>query len=474
MSTPARPSFGTVIFAVSLPMFMVALDNLLVTNALTAIRGDLGASPEQLQWVTDAYILGFAGLLLAAAGFGDRFGRRRVFVSGITAFTLASLGCGLVSSPGLLILFRALQGMSAAAVLPISLTLLAMAVPPERRGAAIGLWSGISGLAVALAPLIGGAITTGLNWHWIFLVNLPVGIVAVPLVLKVISESHGTPSKLDAPGLLLAAGGVVALVWAIIEGNARGWASASTLATFAASVVLLVAFVLWERRAEAPLLPLRFYRIRAFTLSNLVSLTVYFGMFGATFLIAQYLQVVRGHSAFVAGLWTLPWAIMPMFISPIAGKLTARVGGGRLMALGMFVSGIGLVWFNLVAGVDTPDWQFIAPFALAGAGMGLVFAPTATVVMGSVQPQEIGKASGANTTVRELGGALGIAVLASVFAAKGGYGEKQSYVDGMGPAVWIAVVVVFLGAALALGIPSPKKAEPKPTAPAEPAAKSAA
>ncbi|MFE1787461.1 DHA2 family efflux MFS transporter permease subunit [Streptomyces sp. NPDC059525] len=468
-STPARPSFGTVILAVSLPMFMVALDNLMVTNALTSIRADLGASVEDLQWITNAYILGFAGLLLAAAALGDRFGRKRVFVTGIVVFALTSVGGALSSSTEALVLFRALQGMSAAAVMPLSLTLLAMAVPAEKRGAAIGLWSGISGLAVALSPLIGGAITSGLDWQWIFWVNVPVAVVAVPLVLKSVSESRGAPVKLDLLGLVLACAGVVSLVWAIVNGHEKGWGSAPVVSAFAAAVVLLGAFIAWERKAAAPLLPLSFYRVRAFTLSNVVSLAVYFGMFGATFLIAQYLQTGLGHSAFVAGLWTLPWAVMPMFIAPQAGKLAAKVGAGRLMALGLAVSGVGLAWFALVVGVGISDWAFVGPFVLAGAGMGLVFAPTATVVMGAVPPQHMGKASGANTTVRELGGALGIAVLASVFAAQGDFSGQQRFVDGLVPAVWIAVAVVFVGALFALAIPRPKAAPAPAAAPATPA-----
>ncbi|WP_330305204.1 MULTISPECIES: DHA2 family efflux MFS transporter permease subunit [unclassified Streptomyces] len=465
MTTRARPSFGLTVLAVSLPMFMVALDNLVVTNALASIRSDLGSSLENLQWVTNAYVLGFAGLLLTAAGLGDRFGRRRVFLTGTVAFTLASVGCGLSNSTELLILFRALQGISASAVLPLSLTLLTVAVPQEKRGLAIGLWSAISSLAVALAPLVGGAITTGLDWHFIFLLNIPVGLVAVPLALKVLGESQGVATRLDVPGLVLAGGGVLALVWAIVNAGEDGWTSGGVLAAFAGAAVLLLVFLAWERRTDAPLLPLGLYRIRAFSLANLVSLAVFFGLFGPIFLIAQYLQVARDHSAFVAGLWTLPWAVMPMLIAPFAGKLAPKVGGGPLMAAGLAVSGIGLAWFAAVADVSASDWEFVAPFVLAGAGMGLVFAPTATVVMGSVPPQQVGKASGANTTVRELGGALGIAAVTSIFAANGDYTSPERFTEGMTPGLWVGVAVLAVGALLALGIPRPKK-----TAPAQPPA----
>ncbi|MEU3723796.1 MFS transporter [Streptomyces sp. NPDC031705] len=468
MTSRPRPSFGLTVLAVSLPMFMVALDNLVVTNALASIRRDLGSTVENLQWVTNAYVLGFAGFLLTAAGLGDRYGRRKVFAIGITAFTLASLGCGLSDSTEALILFRTLQGITAAAVLPLSLTILTVSVPPEKRGVAIGLWSAISSLAVALAPLVGGGITTGLDWHWIFLINIPVGLIAIPLVLKVLDESRGAPAKLDIPGLVLAGAGVLSLIWAIVKGGEEGWTSSTVVAAFAAAAVLLVAFLLWERKASSPMLPLSIYKIKAFSLANVVSLAVFFGLFGPIFLIAQYLQVARGHSAFEAGLWTLPWAIMPMLVAPFAGKFAPRVGSGLLMAAGLFISGIGLAWFAAVAGVDAADWEYVGPFILAGAGMGLVFAPTAMVVMSSVPPQMAGKASGANTTVRELGGALGIAVSTSIFSTSGAYDTPQSFTDGMTPGLWVGAAVLVVGALIALAIPRPRQAgaaQPQPQPP---------
>ncbi|WP_327255776.1 MFS transporter [Streptomyces sp. NBC_01244] len=465
MTSRPRPSFGLTVLAVSLPMFMVALDNLVVTNALASIRHDLGSTVENLQWVTNAYVLGFAGFLLTAAGLGDRYGRRKVFVIGITAFTLASLGCGLSDSTTALIVFRTLQGVTAAAVLPLSLTILTVSVPPQKRGVAIGLWSAISSLAVALAPLVGGAITTGLDWHWIFLVNIPIGLIAVPLVLKVLDESRGAAAKLDIPGLVLACAGVLALVWGIVKGGEDGWTSAGVVAAFVAAAVLFVVFLLWERKAPSPMLPLAIYRIKAFSLANVVSLAVFFGLFGPIFLIAQYLQVARGHSAFEAGLWTLPWAVMPMLVAPFAGKFAPRIGSGVLMAAGLFVSGAGLAWFAAVAGVGASDWEYVGPFVLAGAGMGLVFAPTAMVVMSSVPPQMAGKASGANTTVRELGGALGIAVATSIFSGSGSYDTPQHFTDGMIPGLWVGAAVLAAGALVALAIPRPRKAaagQPQP------------
>ncbi|MFY1619123.1 DHA2 family efflux MFS transporter permease subunit [Micromonospora sp. WMMD736] len=445
-------------FAASLPMFMVALDNLVVTNALNEIRNDLSASLTELGWVSNSYILAFAACLLAAAGLGDRFGRRRVFLIGIVAFTLTSIGAGLAGSAELLILFRTLQGVSAAAIMPLSLTLLATAVPPERRGAAIGLWAGVSSLAVAVAPLLGGAITTGLSWHWIFLINVPVGIVALPLALRGLNESERLPRRLDVLGILLAGVAVLALVWAVLSAPDRGWTSAAVLGAFVGAAVLLVVFVLWEKRAADPLLPLRFYRSRAFVLANVISWAVYFAMFGAVFLIAQFLQFAQGRSALAAGLWTLPWSIMPMLVAPKAGAIAGRIGGSRLVAIGLALCAAGVASFALVVSPDAAPGLFVVPFILAGTGMGLVFAPITTVVLSAVGPADFSTASGANTTVRELGGACGIAVLASVFAVNGGFGSAAAFTDGMVPGLWISVAVAAAGALVALAIPGPRPA----------------
>ncbi|MGQ4403789.1 MFS transporter [Streptomyces hayashii] len=462
-ATPTRPSFGLTVLAVSLPMFMVALDNLVVTNALTSIRRDLGASVQGLQWVTNSYILGFAGLLLVAAGLGDRYGRRKVFVSGLSLFVLFSIGCALSTSTAALITLRALQGMSAAAVLPLSLTMLTLAVPPEKRGVAIGVWSSISSLAVGVAPLIGGAITTGIGWHWLFWLNVPIGLIAVPLVLRVHAESRGAAAGLDFPGLLFGASGVLALVWAIVDSSEYGWTSARVLAMYASAAVLLVLFVLWERRAPQPLLPLRMYRSRAFTLANVSSLAVFFGLFGSIFFLAQYLQVVRHHSPFVAGLWTLPWAVMPTICAPYAGKLIPRFGPSKLIAAGLGLAALGLAWCALISDPGTADWQMVAPYMLCGIGTGLIFAPSAVVVVSSVQPQDIGKASGTNATVREIGSALGIAVLTTVFTSRGGdYLSPAAFNDAMIPGLWICVAVLLAGGAVALGIPALTPPAPAP------------
>ncbi|MFD7169999.1 MFS transporter [Streptomyces violascens] len=447
------------IVACSVPMFMVALDNLVVSTALRTLAVDLKASTSDLQWFVNAYVLTFACLLLTAAGLGDRFGRRKVFVLGVIIFTLSSVACGFADTTGELIAGRTLQGFGAAAVMPLSLTLLAAAVPERKRGLALGLWSGISGLAVACGPVVGGAVVDGLDWQWIFWVNVPVGVVAVPLALWVLKESSVPRARVDLPGMLLATGALIGIVWAIVNGESDGWTSGRILGAFGAGVLLLVLFVLWERRAPSPLLPLGFYRIRAFVLSNIVSATMYFGVFGSIFLLSQYLQIAPVRTPLHAGVLTLSWTLMPMVIAPLAGLITDKVGGGRLMALGLTLQAIGLTWINLVATDDTPYSKLVAAMILGGAGMGFAFAPTAAVVLGAVPREHQGKASGANTTVREIGGALGVAVLGTVFSNSGNDRSAQAFVDGLHPAVWVGVGVVLFGAVCGLFIPR----HPKPT-----------
>lgn len=457
-----RRPLWVVIVACSLPMFMVALDNLVVSTALRTLAVDLEASTQQLQWFVNAYVLSFACLLLTGAALGDRFGRRRVFVAGIALFTLASIGCGLSDSSEQLIAMRALQGLGASAVMPLSLTLLAEEVPDKKRNLALGLWSAVSGMAVALGPVVGGAVVDGLDWQWIFWINVPVCLVAIPLILAVLRESSLDGTRLDLLGMLLATAGLLSMVWAIVNGEDRGWSSGIILSAFAGGVVLLALFVMWERRAPQPLLPLSFYRKRAFVFSNLVSATMYFGVFGSIFLLAQFFQIAPVRTPLEAGVLTLAWTLMPMFVAPVAGALTDKVGGGRLMAAGLFLQAIGLAWINLVASSDTPYSRMVGAMIVAGIGMGLVFAPTAAVVLGSVGPQYRGKASGANNTVREIGGALGTAILSSVFMHYGDDRTAQGFVDGMKPGIWIGVAVVLVGALCALAIPRPRPDQDTP------------
>ena len=434
-------------------VFMVTLDNLVVTNALTSIRADLGATIAQLGWFVNAYTLTFAALLLTGASLGDRFGRRRVFAAGLGVFTAGSLWAALATSGDMLIAARGVQGLGAALVMPLSLTLLSAAFPAERRGLAIGIWSGISGLAVALGPVVGGGIVDGLSWQWIFFVNVPIGIALAPLAYRYLDDSHGPDGALDVRGLVLAITGLFALVWGIVRGNDAGWLSPEIVTSLGLGVALLGAFVAWERRTPAPMLPLHLFRSRAFSATNGVALLMSFGIFGSIFLLAQFLQTVQGYSAFEAGVRTLPWTLMPMFIAPLAGVYSDRIGSRPLMVTGLALQAIALGWLASVSAPDVAYSSLVAPFVLAGIGMALVFAPVSNMILSSVRPSEEGKASGASSAIREVGGALGVAVLASVFARQGNTLTGQGFVDGLVPAIWVGAGVLGAGALLALVVP---------------------
>jgi EmrB/QacA subfamily drug resistance transporter len=452
-SPTARPRAGWTFAIVSIALFMVTLDNLVVSTALPTIRVDLGASLESLEWTVNAYTLAFAVLLLTGAALGDRFGRRRMFGIGVSLFTLSSAAAALAPTTGALVAARAAQGVGAAIVLPLTLTLLSEAVPVQKRGLALGAWSGISGLGVALGPVVGGAVVDGISWHWIFWLNVPIGLALVPLSARLLTESRGPANQLDLPGIGLAGAGLLGVVYGIVRGEALGWTSATIVGAIGAGVALLIAFAAWEARAKAPMLPLRFFRSRAFTATNGTSLAMFFGVFGSIFLLSQFFQTTQGLSPLESGLRVLPWTIMPMFVAPVAGLLSDRIGARPLMATGLALQSIAIGW---LAAVTTPDVAYSAllvPFVLAGTGMALVFAPAANAVLASVRPEEAGQASGATNAIRELGGVLGVAVLASVFTAHGGYESPQAYVDGMTAALPIGSAVLGIGALLALLIP---------------------
>lgn len=455
----ARRRTAAAIFGASVPVFMVSLNNLLVTNALPEIEKQLLMPITGLQWVINAYILAFAGLLLTSAALGDRFGRRRVFLAGIVLFALGSALCGMSRSGSVLITARALQGAGAAAIQPLSLTLVVNAVPERKRSAAIGLWGGVNGLGVALGPLVGGLITENAAWQWIFWVNIPVAAAAVPFLLRGVQETRGEDGGLDLAGMLLVGGAVAAAVWGIVQVGTAGWSSPSVLVPLAAAVLLTAVFVSWERRARSPLLPLHFYREPTFVLSNIVSLAFYFGVFGSIFFLSQYFQDSLGYSALGAGARTLPWSAMPMVVAPLAGAVSDRVGGKRLMAAGLALQGLGLAWIAAIAQVGLSYARLVPALVLAGVGMGLVFAPTMAVVLASVRPHEYGKASGANNTIREIGGALGIAALSTVYLANFAvvrafpFDAARAFVHGMVAALWVGTAVVLGAAVLSLFIP---------------------
>jgi EmrB/QacA subfamily drug resistance transporter len=433
----------------SLALFMVSLDNLVVTTALPVIRHSLHASLSQLEWTVNAYTLTFAVLLLTGAALGDRFGRRRVFVSGLLLFTGASALAALATSAGMLDVARALQGVGGAVVMPLTLTILSAAVPAERRGVALGIWGGIGGLAVAFGPLVGGAVVSGISWNWIFWLNVPVGLVLAPLAWRRLDETTGADRGLDLPGLGLASAGLLGIVWGLVRGNGVGWTSPQIVTALAAGTLLVGAFVWWESRAASPMLPMHFFRNRTFALTNVASLFMAFGMFGSIFFLAQFFQTVQHMSPLQSGLRILPWTAMPMLIAPLAGAVSDRLGGERLMAAGLLLQASGLLWIAAVSSPTIAYTSLIGPFALSGIGMSLFFAPVANVILGAVRPEHEGKASGANNAIRELGGVFGVAVLAAVFAHVGGYQTAAAFTHGMTVAVTIGGVLVAVGAAAA-------------------------
>src|SRR4051812_36683512 len=343
-SSPSRTRPLWTFAIVSVALFMVVLDNLVVTTALPSIRADLGGGLQALEWTVNAYTLTFAVLLLTGAALGDRFGRRRMFVIGLSLFTAASAGAALAPSTGALIAARALQGAGAAIVTPLTLTLLSTAFPPAKRGLAIGAWSGISGLGVALGPLVGGAVVNGISWHWIFWLNVPIGLVLAPLAHRRLAESYGPGGRLDLGGLVLGGLGLLGVVYGIVRGAELGWTSGTVLSSLGAGAILLASFVAWELRTPAPMLPMRFFRSRAFAASNGVSFAMYFGVFGSIFLLAQFFQVTQEMSPLEAGLRTLPWTGMPMLVAPIAGLLSDRIGSRPLMTAGLALPAGAVRW----------------------------------------------------------------------------------------------------------------------------------
>ncbi|WGL52673.1 MFS transporter [Nocardioides sp. BP30] len=441
------------IAAVSLPMFMATLDNLVMTSALPVIQRDLHASVSDLSWFMNAYTLAFATFMLPAATLGDRIGRRRMMLAGITVFTLASIGSALSGSAGTLIATRAVQGFGAAAIMPLSLTLLAAGVPDRLRPAAIGIWGGVSGLGVALGPVVGGAVVQGISWEAIFWLNVPVAVLAIPLVLLAVRESRGTWQRLDPVGTLLLGGAVFGGIWGIVHGNDDGWSSARVLVPLIVAALLVPAYVGWARRRSDAVLPLRLYAAGSFSVANLVALAFTVGMFGAVFLLSQYLQVVQGFTPLGAGLRTLPWTAAPMVVAPIAGALTGRIGARPLMLVGLALQAGSLAWFAALTEHASAYSSFVPALAMAGVGMGMVFPTISTSVLDGLPEGDFAIASSANSTIREFGVALGIALLTAVFLGNGGHIAPDGYAGAIGPALLTGAGAVTLGFVAALFAP---------------------
>jgi EmrB/QacA subfamily drug resistance transporter len=433
---------------------MVSLDNLVVTIALPVIRRDLGASISDLEWTVNAYTLTFAALLLMGAALGDRFGRKRLFIIGLIVFTAGSACAALAPTSGTLILARALQGVGGAITMPLTLTILSAAISADKRPLALGAWGGIGGLAVAVGPVVGGAITQGVSWHWIFWINVPIGIVAAVVAYFRLPETKGPDHSIDLVGVAIASLGLVGIVWGVTHGNGRGWTDGQVVGAIGAGLALMAAFLAWEARTREPMLPLHLFRRRTSLIANGVSFAMSFGMFGSIFLLSQFFQICQGLSPLDSGLRILPWTATPVLVAPIAGWASGKIGGRPILVAGLTLQAVGLAWVAALTGTNVSYPTLVPAFIVAGAGMGLFFAPIANVVLSAVPREEEGKASGANNTIRELGGVFGVAVLAAIFSANGSYATPQTYVNGLIPGVFAGAAVVAIGAALALALPS--------------------
>jgi EmrB/QacA subfamily drug resistance transporter len=461
---PAQPGWALALTSVA--FFMVALDALVVITALPAIGRDLGGGMATLEWTVNAYTLTFAAGIITAAALGDRLGRRRVFAAGLALFTAASAACALAPTAGLLIAARAVQGLGAATIMPLSLTILTAAFPAQRRGAVVGIWGGIAGIAVASGPLVGGAVTQGLDWHWIFWVNVPIGLAAAVLSVRRLAESRGPATRLDLPAVALVSGGAAGILWALVRANQVGWGSPEIIATLTLGAGLLAGFVAWERRAPAPMLPLRLFRSRSFTAANATAFLMIAAVTAAAFLAAQYFQFARGVSPLGTGLRLLPWTGTPLLVSPAAGALSDRIGRRPVMAAGMLLQGVGLGWFALLATSSVGYTHLVGPLIVAGVGLSMALPTTPTAALSAVAPADMGKASGANGTLQRFGGAFGVAAASAVFAANGRLGTPASFTAGFRPALAVAAGFSLLGVVSALAVGdrrrAPAAAQPEP------------
>jgi EmrB/QacA subfamily drug resistance transporter len=437
---------------------MAALDTLVVSTALSTIRVHLGASVGQLEWTVNAYNLSFAVLLITGAALGDRFGRRRLYAAGLGLFSVASAACALAPDVGWLIAARAVQGAGSALLMPIGLALLSAAFPPEKRGAAIGIFSAITGISVASGPLIGGAVIQGISWEWIFWLNVPIGLLAIPLVLTKMKESFGPDSALDIRGLGLVTAGAFGIDWGLVRGNSVGWGSVEVISAIVLGCLLMGAFVVWERRALAPMLPTRFFRTRSFSAGNAAIFFTFASLFGAVFFAAQLMQTGLGYGPLGAGLRLLPWTATFMTVAPIAGAMADRIGERPLMVSGLVLQAAGMAWLALVAKTGVAYASLLGPFILAGVGVSMAIPSAQNSVLASMSMEALGKAAGANSMMRELGGVFGIAVVVATFAAAGSYISPADFFDGFGPAIGVTAGLAAVGAVAALALPGRQSA----------------
>ncbi len=440
---------GWVLALTSTAYFMVLLDSSVVLTALPRMQRDLHAGLASLQWTVNAYGIAFAAGLITAAALGDRFGRRRIFITGLSLFTAASAACALAPGATELIAARTVQGLGAAAVMPLSLTILTTTFPRQRRGMIVGIYGGLAGLAIAAGPLIGGAITEGLDWHWIFWVNVPIGLIAAGLATRLLPESHGAPKRLDLPGVTLVTAGVTAIVWALVRANGLGWSSPEFLVSLLAGPALLAGFLVRESRAAEPLVPLRLFRRRAFAVGNATTFFMSGATFAAAFLIIEEFQYARGYSPVLTGVRLLPFFATPMLVSPLAGAVSDRVGRRPVMVAGLTLQALGFTWVAARGSLSASWIELTLALLVAGIGISMALPTVPTAVLNAVPQPDMGTAAGINQMAQRLGTVFAIAISSAVFSAHGNLGRPAAVTAGFRPALWCCVVFAALAAATA-------------------------
>jgi EmrB/QacA subfamily drug resistance transporter len=453
-----RPATAWVVALAGIGSMMAALDTVVVSTALTTIRSHLHAGIAELEWTVNAYNLSFAVLLITAAALGDRFGRRRMYAAGLTLFAVASAACALAPNVSMLVAARALQGAGAALVVPIGLTLVSAAFPPEKRGAAIGMFSAVTGVSVALGPTVGGAIVQGLAWQWIFWLNVPIGLLAAQLVTSKLPQSFGPNKAMDVRGLLLVSGGALGIVWGLVRGNIAGWTSAEVVGTLVAGGALVAAFVAFERRVADPMIPMSYFRSRAFSAGNVAIFCTLASLFAAVYFFAQLLQTGLGYGPLGTGVRLLVWTATFITVAPVAGALADKIGERPLMTTGLLMQAAGMFWIAAIAKPGLSYASLLGPFIVGGVGISMAIPAAQNSVVGSVADDALGKAAGVNTMMRELGGVLGIAVAVAVFAGSGSYATAGSFTNGFSPAMVAAAAFALVGAAAATALPGRRRA----------------
>jgi EmrB/QacA subfamily drug resistance transporter len=447
--------------------FMVVLDAVVVITALPRMQHDLHVGVSTLQWTVNAYGIAFAAGIITAAALGDRFGRRRIFNGGLALFTVASAACALAPNISGMIVARTVQGVGAAAVLPLSLTILTTAFPAHKRGMIVGVYGGLAGVAVALGPIVGGAITQGINWHWIFWINVPIGLASVVLGLRLLPESHGAPERLDLTGVALVTGGVVALVWALTRANDIGWTSAEIIGCLVAGFLLLAAFVRWEHRASEPMVPPRLFASREFAIGNLTTYFLHGATFAAAFFMTQEFQLARGYPPLGTGLRLLPFFATPMIVSPLAGALSDRIGRRPIMLAGLALQALGYVWVASRGSLATSWIELDGALLVAGVGISMALPTVPTTVLDAVAPHEMGKASGINYMAQRFGTVFALAIASAVFAGHGHLGTPTTVTAGFRPALWTCACFAILAALSGVAISSLKRTTSTKAEPAE-------